>query len=116
MSTGSDSTMSDETDNLSHGIDKQYLASPIKNSVDKYQLIPEFLKVRGLVKQRLDSFNYFVKTEIKKIVRANNEIRSTRDPNIFLRYRDVRIGEPSMIYDGVTEKLSPQKCRLSSLT
>ncbi|PHT63357.1 hypothetical protein T459_32721 [Capsicum annuum] len=108
--------MSDETDSLSRGIDKQYLASPIKNPVDKYQLIPEFLKVRGLVKQHLDSFNYFVKTEINKIVRANNEIRSTRDPSIYLRYRDVRIGEPSMIYDGVTEKLSPQKCRLSSLT
>ncbi|KAM3288833.1 hypothetical protein P3S67_022263 [Capsicum chacoense] len=69
-----------------------------------YQLIQEFLKVRGLVKQHLDSFNYFVKTERKKIVRSNNEIRSTRDPNIYLRYRDVRIGEPSMIYDGVTDQ------------
>ncbi|XP_060177518.1 DNA-directed RNA polymerase III subunit 2-like [Lycium barbarum] len=116
MSSGCDPTMSNSTNNLSHGIDKQYLASPIKNMVDKYQLIPEFLKVRGLVKQHLASFDYFVKTEIKKIVRANYEIRSIRDPNIYVRYRDVHIGEPSMIYDGVTEKLSPQKCRLSNLS
>ncbi|MCD7456498.1 DNA-directed RNA polymerase III subunit RPC2 [Datura stramonium] len=111
---GYDSTMSN--DQSDHGIDKQHLASPIKNLVDKYQLVPEFLKVRGLVKQHLDSFNYFVKTDIKKIVRANQEIRSILDPNIYLRYRDVHIGEPSMIFDAVTEKLCPQKCRLSDLT
>ncbi|KAF3633261.1 hypothetical protein FXO37_27107 [Capsicum annuum] len=80
-----------------------------------FQLVPEFLKVRGLLKQHLDS-NYFVKTEIKKIVRANQEIRSTLDPIIYLSYMDVHVGEPSMIFDAVTEKLSPQKCRLSDRT
>ncbi|KAK6779042.1 hypothetical protein RDI58_025760 [Solanum bulbocastanum] len=113
---GYDSTMSNTTEDSNQGIDKQHLASPIKNLVDKYQLVPEFLKVRGLVKQHLDSFNYFVRTEIKKIVRANQEIRSTLDPNIYLRYRDVHIGEPSMVFDAVTEKLCPQKCRLSDRT
>ncbi|XP_016515970.1 DNA-directed RNA polymerase III subunit 2-like [Nicotiana tabacum] len=116
MGMGDDSTMSNPTNDLSHGIDKQYLASPIKNLVDKYQLVPEFLKVRGLVKQHLDSFNYFVKTEIKKIVHANKEIRSILDPNIYLKYNDVHIGEPSIMVDGVTEKLNPQKCRLCDIT
>ncbi|PIN14066.1 RNA polymerase III, second largest subunit [Handroanthus impetiginosus] len=97
-------------------IDKQALAAPVKNAVDKFQLIPEFLKVRGLVKQHLDSFNYFVRTQIKKIVQANDLITSRIDPNIYLRYKDVRIGEPSIIIDGVTEKLTPQKCRLSDMT
>ncbi|KAF3619580.1 putative germin-like protein 2-3-like [Capsicum annuum] len=41
---GYDSTMSSTADDLSHGIDKQHLASPIKNLVDNYQLVPEFLK------------------------------------------------------------------------
>ncbi|KAF3619590.1 hypothetical protein FXO38_32855 [Capsicum annuum] len=112
---GYDSTMSSTADDSSHGIDKQHLASLIKNLVDKFQLVPEFLKVRGLLKQHLDS-NYFVKTEIKKIVRANQEIRSTLDPIIYLSYMDVHVGEPSMIFDAVTEKLSPQKCRLSDRT
>uniref|UniRef100_A0A5B7BSZ0 DNA-directed RNA polymerase subunit beta n=1 Tax=Davidia involucrata TaxID=16924 RepID=A0A5B7BSZ0_DAVIN len=97
-------------------IDKQFLAAPVKSAVDKFPLIPEFLKVRGLVKQHLDSFNYFVRTEIKKIVRANDIITSRVDPSIYLRYKDVWIGEPSVVMDGVTEKLSPHKCRLSDIT
>ncbi|KAF5940558.1 hypothetical protein HYC85_021725 [Camellia sinensis] len=101
---------------LRSDVDKQFLAAPVKSAVDKFQLLPEFLKVRGLVKQHLDSFNYFVRTEIKKIVRANDLITSRVDPTIYLRYKDVWIGEPSMTIDGVTEKLSPHKCRLSDIT
>lgn len=97
-------------------IDKQFLAAPIKSAVDKYQLVPEFLKVRGLVKQHLDSFNYFVKTDIKKIVRANDTVSSRFDPSIYLRYKDVWIGKPSIVVDGVTDSLTPQKCRLSDMT
>ncbi|KAL0397384.1 UNVERIFIED_CONTAM: DNA-directed RNA polymerase III subunit [Sesamum calycinum] len=62
---------------------QQALAAPVKNAVDKFQLLPEFLKVRGLVKTALGL------------------------PSITL-YKDVRIGEPSVIIDGVTEKLIPQ--------
>ncbi|OMO89727.1 RNA polymerase, beta subunit, protrusion [Corchorus olitorius] len=91
-------------------IDKQKLAAPIKSAVDKYQL------VRGLVKQHLDSFNYFVNTGIKKIVRANAMIVSDVDPSIFLRFKDVRIGEPSMTINGVSEKINPHACRLSDMT
>ncbi|KAJ1402677.1 DNA-directed RNA polymerase III subunit RPC2 [Sesbania bispinosa] len=53
------------------GIDKQFLTTPIKSVVYKFQLLPKFLKVRGLV-EHLDSFYYFVKTGIKKIVCAND--------------------------------------------
>ncbi|XP_021832455.1 DNA-directed RNA polymerase III subunit 2-like [Prunus avium] len=66
-------------------IDKEFLAAPIKSATDKFALLPEFLKVRGLVKQHLDSFNYFVNTGIKKIVRANDRIVSGVDPSIYLR-------------------------------
>lgn len=38
------------------------------------------------MKQHLDSFNYFVNTDIKKIVRANNRIVSSVDPSIYLRF------------------------------
>ncbi|PNX75553.1 DNA-directed RNA polymerase iii subunit rpc2-like protein, partial [Trifolium pratense] len=55
--TGKDSVM-----------DKEFQNAPEKSAVDKFQLIPEFLKVRELVKQHVDSFNYFVETDIKKIV------------------------------------------------
>ncbi|KAI4323589.1 hypothetical protein L6164_023183 [Bauhinia variegata] len=97
-------------------IDKQFLTAPIKSSVDKFQLLPEFLKVRGLVKQHLDSFNYFVKTEIKKIVRANDRIVASKHPDVYLRFKDVKIGEPSIVIDGSREKVTPQTCRLSDQT
>ncbi|KAI3709755.1 hypothetical protein L2E82_39521 [Cichorium intybus] len=97
-------------------VDKQFLAAPVKSAVDKFQLLPEFLKVRGLVKQHLDSFNYFLDTNIKKIVNANNLVKSTFDDKLYLRYTDVSIGKPSIVVDGVTNKLSPQECRLGDMT
>ncbi|KHN14254.1 DNA-directed RNA polymerase III subunit RPC2 [Glycine soja] len=101
------------------GFDQRVLTAPIKSAVDKFQLLPEFLKVRGLVKQHLDSFNYFVRTDIKKIVRANDLIVASRYPHIYLRFLNVGIGKPSMMIimiDEVTEDLTPQTCRLSDLT
>lgn len=88
----------------------------VKSTADKFQLIPEFLKVRGLVKQHLDSFNYFLETGIRKIVHANNRIESKVNPNIYLRYTDVRIGRPSINVDGAIEELTPHTCRLSDTT
>ncbi|KAG4118263.1 hypothetical protein ERO13_D11G004200v2 [Gossypium hirsutum] len=94
-------------------VDKQKLAAPIKSVVDKFQVLPEFLKVRGLVKQHLDSFNYFVNTGIKKVVSANDRIVSHIDPAIYLRFNDVRIGNPSMT---TYEKINPHTCRLADMT
>ncbi|KAI3843089.1 hypothetical protein MKX03_018344 [Papaver bracteatum] len=97
-------------------IDKQFLAAPIKKAVDKFPLVPEFLKVRGLVKQHLDSYNYFVNIGIKKIVRANALIESANDPQISLRYTNVEIGEPCIDIDTARKSLVPQECRLWDMT
>ncbi|XP_027925125.1 DNA-directed RNA polymerase III subunit 2 isoform X2 [Vigna unguiculata] len=98
------------------GFDQRILTAPVKSAVDKFQLLPEFLKVRGLVKQHLDSFNFFVKTEIKKIVRANNLIRASRHPHIYLRFLNVKIRKPSIVDESVTDEVTPQTCRLSDQT
>jgi DNA-directed RNA polymerase III subunit RPC2 len=42
------------------------------------------LKVKGLVKQHIDSFNFFVEHEIKEIVKANKRVGSDVDGNFFL--------------------------------
>ncbi|XP_068646437.1 DNA-directed RNA polymerase III subunit 2 isoform X1 [Aristolochia californica] len=99
-------------------ISMKSLTDPVKSVVDKYQLLPEFLKVRGLVKQHIDSFNYFVNCDIKKIVRAkeNERIVSKIDPSIFIRFLDVKVGEPSLQRDYSAEALTPHICRLSDLT
>lgn len=67
-----------------HG-DPSKLTQPIKTVQDKFQLLPAFLQVRGLVKQHIDSFNYFINHEIKKIVKANEKVTCDTDPNFFLK-------------------------------
>ena len=67
--------------------DPKKLTAPIKTVEEKYELLPAFLKVRGLVKQHIDSFNYFIDHEIKKIVRAKGNVKLTidADPNFYLK-------------------------------
>ncbi|CAA7057341.1 unnamed protein product [Microthlaspi erraticum] len=105
-----------EMTNDEHFVDKQKLTAPIKSTADKFQLVPEFLKVRGLVKQHLDSFNYFVNVGIRKIIRANSRIQSTLDPKIYLRFLDIRIGEPSVLTVSGADKINPHMCRLGDTT
>lgn len=52
---------------------------------DKWKLVPAFLQVKGLVKQHIDSFNYFVNVDIKKIVQANDKVTSDADPMFYLK-------------------------------
>lgn len=64
------------------------LTSPIKELREKYELLPAFLRVRGLVRQHIDSFNYFINQELRKIIRAkgNERITCDTDANFYLRY------------------------------
>lgn len=64
----------------------KHLTDSISTAEDKWTLLPAFLKVKGLVKQHIDSFNYFVDVELKKIVKANERVVSDVDPQFFLRY------------------------------
>jgi DNA-directed RNA polymerase III subunit RPC2 len=64
----------------------KHLTDPINTAEDKWTLLPAFLKVKGLVKQHIDSYNYFVNVELKKIVKANERVVSDVDPQFFLRY------------------------------
>ncbi|KAL2348967.1 hypothetical protein Fmac_002967 [Flemingia macrophylla] len=113
---GGNKVPSDPLDDSGSGYDQSILTAPIKSAVDKFQLLPEFLKVRGLVKQHLDSFNYFVRTGMRKIVRANTLMVSRRYPHVYVRFSNVRIGKPSRTVEGITEQLTPQMCRLSDQT
>ena len=78
--------------------------------------MPAFLKAKGLVKQHIDSFNYFVDVDIKNILRANDKITVEEDPKFFLKYLDVRVGHPERTEHsdgGVYETpITPHECRL----
>ena len=81
-------------------------------------LIPAFLQVRGLVKQHIDSFNYFTDIEIKNIIRSSRNylIKSEINPNFYLKYRDIHIGFPTIEEELGVSKVTPHECRLRNLT
>lgn len=61
--------------------------------------MPAFLKTKGLVKQHIDSYNYFINVDIKKIVKANNLVQSYENSSFYIKYLDVRVGKPDSIED-----------------
>lgn len=93
------------------------MTDPINTAQDKWNLLPAFLKVKGLVKQHLDSFNYFIDVDLKKIVKANETVLSDVDPQFFFKYTDIRVGTPQYIDpEGVPQPITPQECRLRDLS
>ncbi|KAG1791027.1 uncharacterized protein HD556DRAFT_1433056 [Suillus plorans] len=93
------------------------LADPIKRVEDKWLLLPAFLKIKGLVKQHIDSFNYFVDVDIKNIVRGNNKVTSDVDPRFWLKYTDIHVGFPDRTdLDAIDKSITPHECRLRDIT
>lgn len=82
---------------------------------DKWNLLPAFLKVKGLVKQHIDSFNHFVEVDLKKIVQANRTVLSDVDPKFYLTFTNIYIGTPNPINDQES-KINPNECRLRDAT
>lgn len=95
----------------------QKLASPVKELRDKWKLVPAFLAVGGLVRQHIDSFNYFISTELREIVLANAKIISAADPMFYLKYLDVHVGMPEIEESyNVARVTTPHECRLRDIT
>ena len=96
------------------------LTDKIDTARDKWTLLPAFLKVKGLVKQHIDSFNHFIESELKEILRANALILSDVNEHFFLQYTNIRIGRPNrQSEDDLRNHLSditPNECRLRDMT
>lgn len=104
-------TLGNITENL------EDVSKPIKTVEDKWKLLPAFLKVKGLVKQHIDSFNYFVNVDIKKIVKANEKITTDADPVWYLKYLNIYVGSPDVEESfNITKPISPHECRLRDMT
>lgn len=85
----------------------------------KWKLLPHFLKLRGLMRQHIDSYDYFVNVDISKIVQAkgNREVLSDVDPKFFLQYTGITVGTPCIEEDDYTVKtITPFQCRLRDCT
>lgn len=75
------------------------------------------------MKQHIDSFNYFIEVELKKIVKANQTVLSDIDPKFYLTYTDIYIGRPSRVEEDAIENrgdwkssVTPNECRLRDST
>ena len=96
---------------------EESLSKPIDTVEDKWKLLPAFLKVKGLVKQHIDSFNYFINVEIKKITKANELVTSDTDPTFYLKYLSIAVGKPDIEESfNVTKPIAPHECRLRDMT
>ncbi|KAL3881750.1 hypothetical protein ACJMK2_028145, partial [Sinanodonta woodiana] len=98
-------------------LDKEKQAAPVKQIEEKWKLLPAFLQVKGLVKQHIDSFNFFINVEIKNIMKANEKITSDADPNFYMKYLNIYVGAPD-VEEGfnITKPVSPHECRLRDMT
>ncbi|KAG8953380.1 DNA-directed RNA polymerase III core subunit ret1 [Tulasnella sp. 408] len=93
------------------------LTDPVKTVEDKWLLLPAFLKVKGLVKQHIDSFNYFVDVDLKNILAANNMITSDVEPRFWLRYTNIYVQHPSRTDKNAHDlSITPNECRLRDQT
>lgn len=96
------------------------LTDPINTAKDKWNLLPAFLRVKGLIKQHTDSYDFFVDVELKKIVKANAFIHSGVDDKKWIRFTDIRVGKPCRVEDArqgwVETAVTPNECRLRDMT
>ncbi|QKX60724.1 uncharacterized protein TRUGW13939_07870 [Talaromyces rugulosus] len=97
------------------------LTDPINTARDKWNLLPAFLKVKGLVKQHIDSYNYFIEVQLKKIIQSSSTIYCETDPSFFLKFTDIYVGTPRRSDDPKEEidfesTVTPNECRLRDAT
>ncbi|KAI4155437.1 MAG: hypothetical protein LQ341_000167 [Variospora aurantia] len=103
------------------------MTEAIDTERDKWNLLPAFLKVKGLVKQHIDSFNYLLEVELKHIVRTNKTILSDIDPRFYLHFTDISVGKPTRLDENIADfsrhdwdlqdsPVTPNECRLRDST
>lgn len=61
------------SDGHEYGASRTPLDAPIGSLREKWRVLPHFLKLRGLMKQHIDSFDHFVSVEMKQIVQVRDE-------------------------------------------
>ena len=83
---------------------------------DRWVLMQAFLQEKGLVRQHLDSFNAFVTSWIKRIVKEFGRVE-TNQAGVYIEIQDIKIGEPQFReVEGNVERLTPMIARIRNLT
>jgi DNA-directed RNA polymerase III subunit RPC2 len=92
------------------------VSEPLKKIEEKWKLVPAFLRLRGLVKQHIDSFNHFLNIGIKEIINANAMMTSEHDHRFYLKFTDINVDMPRISEDMVMHELTPHECRVRDMT
>ena len=66
-----DEAQNTSSDGQEYGASRTPLDAPIGSLREKWRVLPHFLKLRGLMKQHIDSFDHFVSVEMKQIVQVS---------------------------------------------
>lgn len=90
---------------------------------DTDKLITSYLSFRGLQRQHIDSFNYFLQHKLKQIVLEsihNRRVTTDANPSFLLEYTNIYVDVPTHEFnqDAFSKKtlLYPYECRTSDLT
>eukprot|EP00940_MAST-03C_sp_MAST-3C-sp2_P002322 g2322.t1 len=84
---------------------------------DKWDLLPDILNVRGLVKQHIMSYDNFINHGLQKVIDANSEIRSDMSANFCIKYKKVYVGRPTVREESFKKSFAtPMMCRIRDLT
>lgn len=95
----------------------EQLNAPINDLSDKWKLIPLYIQSKGLVRQHIDSYNYFIEHDMRNILQANNRVTTDTNDQFYLQYNNIYCGQPSIQEDiSTTTYVTPQHCRLRDLT
>jgi hypothetical protein len=108
-----------EVDGNEYGSCRTTLDSPVGSLKEKWRLLPYFLQLRSLMRQHIDSFDYFVNVDMRMIVQSPSarEVRSDHDPKFYLQYTDCWVGEPEVEEDAYdSTQATPFQCRLRDCT
>ncbi|EOB12317.1 DNA-directed RNA polymerase III subunit RPC2 [Nosema bombycis CQ1] len=89
---------------------------PIMMKSSNVNLINLFFKDKGLARQHIESFNYFIEHDIENIIKANDIVDSDIDHLFYLKYTGVRVGMPSIEENMVKHSIYPIECRQRDLT
>ncbi len=87
-------------------------------SLDLWNLMQSYFEEKGLVRQHLDSYNEFIETELKQIIRDIDEIPiEISNFPMKIKLRKIRIDRPQIVeVDGSKHPILPMEARLRSLT
>ena len=80
------------------------------------ELIPHFLKNKGLARQHIDSFDYFVQVEMSNLIKANEKILSDVEQHFYVKFTKIYVGFPENQEQYSNHILTPHECRLRDLT